>query len=327
MNQTDATTTRFGMTEKRLTANPNLWHQFMGEVFKWRRHRLFQVVVYSPFIMVVAIVFGTSLTLQGSAGANPPNIDAARAMTLGPATYDLGEQGAFAITFQAFTSGFLVLFTFGYVLACVWCVYNEFNWKTIKMIASRQPSRAQIVLSKVLFVAGLTIVCFVSLCLAWMISAVFLKLAYRVPFALTTFDVEAIGKGLVHLSLRSLANFVWGLLAMAAAYGLKSVAGGFIVYMVYTTVEGVISNIGAFATNNTTDLANVEGLFAVLLDIARLLYPHLLTSHLNRVTMLPASPQVVASLPVVASWLGIGAYVVIFIGLTMLIFIPRDIRE
>jgi hypothetical protein len=132
---------------------------------------------------------------------------------------------------------------------------------------------------------------------------------------------------LVHLTLRSLANFVWGLLAMGVAYWLKSVAGAFIIYMVYTTVEGIISNLGAFATNNTGDLASLEGLVAALFDIARMIYPHLLTTHLNRITMLPTSPQVVASLPVTASWLGVGVYAVVFIGLTMLIFLPRDIRE
>jgi ABC-type transport system involved in multi-copper enzyme maturation permease subunit len=314
-------------TAKPILANPNLWHQYLGEVFKWRRHRLFHFLVYAPFALVALYVFGVATSLRGQSIQNLPNIDNYYFNQFGPPTYDLGSQGAFVMAGQGLLGGFLALYTFGFVLGCVWCVHNEFNWKTIKMLASRQPSRVQIVLSKVLFIATLALACFLSLLIAWVVTALFLKLAYRAPLGLTPADVEALGKGTAHLILRSLANVLWGLLAMSATFWLKSAAGGFIIYFIYSAWEGFMSNLGAFVTNNAREFINLEGIFQFVVAAAQALYPYLLTTHLNRITMVPQSPQVVASIPLEVSWIAVIVYGAAFVGLALAIFLPRDIKE
>lgn len=317
-------TTPIFTSERQILARPNLWSQFLGEVFKWRRHRLYQWFLAAPFILAVVMAFGLAV---GTRGRNLPPIDNSNVLGFGPPTYNLGTVGAFATAGQFYMTSFLSVFSIGFAMVAGWCVHTEFNWRTIKMVASRQPSRTQIVLSKVLFVAALAFASFIMLTLSWFFLSMVFKLVYRAPLGLTSNDVDAISLGINHLLLRCLAMFMWALPTMAAVYSSKAVTGGILLYFVYSAAETFLSNLGASAINTPLAYSGAEGFFQTILDIAKTAYPYLLTSHLNRITMVPNSPQVVASIPIALSWVAVGVYVLIFVGITLAIFIPRDIKE
>ena len=114
---------------------------------------------------------------------------------------------------------------------------------------------------------------------------------------------------------------------MAAVYSVKAVTGGVVIYLIYSAVEGFLNTIGTVAINTPQAYASADGFFQTVVDLARAVHPYLLTSHLNRITMVPTSPQVVASIPVAVSWVAMGVYVLVFIAITLWIFVPRDIKE
>jgi ABC-type transport system involved in multi-copper enzyme maturation permease subunit len=317
-------TTPILTSDRQIIAKPNLWSQFVGEIFKWRRHRLYQWFVAAPFILAVIMAFGLAV---GTRGRTLPDIDRSTQMVFGPPTYNLGTTGAFAAAGQFYMTSFLAVYGIGFVLVAGWCVHSEFNWRTIKMVASRQPSRTQIVLSKVLFAAALAFACFIALTLSWFFLSIVFKLVYRAPLGLTTNDVDAISLGIQHLILRCLSMFMWALPTMAAVYSTKAVTGGVLLYIVYSGVEAFLSNLGATAINTPMAYSGAEGFFQAVLEIAKAAYPFLLTTHLNRITMVANSPQVVASMPIALSWLAVGIYVLVYIGVTLAIFVPRDIKE
>ena len=307
-----------------IVANPNLWSQFLGEVFKWQHHVLYRWFIASPGIFVLVVAFGLAFS---PAKPTYGSIDNYTMMSIGPSVYALGTMGAFAVSGQALIYGYLPLFTIGFALVSGWCVYSEYNWRTIKMIASRQPNRVHLVLSKVLFVAALGVASFIALTLSWFALALVYKLLYGAPLALTANDSEAISLGLTHLGLRCLAMFMWALPTMAAVYSVKAVTGGVVIYLVYSAVEGFLNTIGTVAINTPQAYASADGFFQTVVDLARAVHPYLLTSHLNRITMVPTSPQVVASIPVAVSWVAMVIYALVFIGISLAIFVPRDIKE
>ncbi|MBX3082555.1 MAG: ABC transporter permease [Anaerolineae bacterium] len=317
-------TTPLLTSNRQIVARPNLWSQFLGEVFKWRRHRLYQWFIAAPFLLAVVMAFGLAV---GTRGRSLPDIDNNTMMTFGPATYNLGTTGAFATAGQFYMTSFLAILSVGFALVAGWCVHSEFNWRTIKMVASRQPSRVQIVLSKVLFVAALAFASFIMLTLGWFFLSIVFKLVYRAPLGITANDVDAISLGINHLILRCLAMFMWALPTMAAVYSSKSVTGGVLLYFVYSGTEAFLSNLGAAAINNPLAYSGAEGFFQTILEVAKTAYPYLLTSHLNRITMVSSSPQVVATMPLAVSWLAVGIYLVLYIAITLWIFVPRDIKE
>jgi ABC-type transport system involved in multi-copper enzyme maturation permease subunit len=309
---------------RRIIANPNLWSQFVGEIFKWRRHSLYRWFVMSPFIFGMVVAMGMAFS---PAVPDYANIDGLE-LSASTFPYNLGMVGTFAMSGQAMMSGYLPMFTIGFVLVAGWCVYSEFNWRTIKMVASRQPNRVHLVLAKVMFVAGLMLVCMVSFTLSWWLLAVFLKLLYGVPLGLTANDTEAISLGLSHVALRGIAMFMWALPTMAAVYALKAATGGVLLYFVYTGVESFLSNLGALAINTPEAFTSADGFFQTALEIGKTIYPFLLTTHLNRITMVAVNnPQVDASIPLAMSWIAVGVYVLVFVGIMLWIFVPRDIKE
>jgi ABC-type transport system involved in multi-copper enzyme maturation permease subunit len=316
--------TNVSLSTRHIIANPNLWSQFLGEVFKWRRHTLYRWFVASPFIFVMVVALGLAFS---PARPNYVNVDNYELVTLTLPAYPLGTVGAFAITGQMLMAGYLPLFTIGFVMVSGWCVYCEYNWRTIKMIASRQPNRVHVVLSKVLFVAVLSVASFVTLTLSWLGLAMFTKLLYHAPLGITTTDIDVITLGINHLLLRCLAMFVWALPTMAAVYVVKAATGGVVIFIVYSGAETFLSNLGATAINTPQAYAGADGSFLTILEIAKSAYPYLLTSNLNRITMVANNPQVVASLPVAVSWIALGVYVVVFVAITLWIFVPRDIKE
>ncbi|MBX3082556.1 MAG: ABC transporter permease [Anaerolineae bacterium] len=323
----DGITQRATIPTPRIIANPNLWSQFVGEIFKWRRHLLYQWFVGAPFIFATVAALGMLLS---PARPDYSGIDSQVVGVVGMAgapIYALGSVGAFAIAGQIMISGFLPMFAVGFALLAGWCVYSEFNWRTIKMVASRQPNRAYVVLSKVLFVAVMACTSFVTITLSWLLLAMFFKVLFGAPFGLTPQDVEVIGLNATHLALRCLAMFLWALPTMAAVYSVKAVTGGVVIYLVYSGIDGLLSTLGATATNMPQAYMSAESFYQTIIEIARNAYPYLLTSHLNRLTMLPTSPQVVASLPMGGSWVAVGLYVIAFVALALLIFVPRDIKE
>jgi ABC-type transport system involved in multi-copper enzyme maturation permease subunit len=307
-----------------ITANPNLWSQYLGEVFKWRKHRMFVLLVAAPFFLALVITCGVLLTAnRGSMG----DIDNLYFGDFGVPTYDLGRGGAFSFIASIFSGGFFGLYNIAILVACANCVFNEFNWKTIKMIASRQPSRTTIILAKVLFVLTLIIVCYIALILSWILVSLFFKLYYTGVLTMTANDFDALSKGRAHFALRFLGTFVWALLIMAVAYRTKSIVGAFLIYFVYSAVESFMSTFGATVINSPQYFQNAAGLSRTLAEAAASLYPAWLTTHLNRVTMVEANPTIVATLPPDISWLVICIYIGAFFALAMLIFGNRDIKE
>ncbi|MFN8421276.1 MAG: hypothetical protein U0528_18835 [Anaerolineae bacterium] len=309
-----------------ITANPNLWSQYRGEVFKWRKHRMFMLLVAAPFLLTAIIILGAFLSANRGSMSSLDNMSFASG-EFGVPAYDLGRGGAFSFIASIYSSGFFGLYHIAILVACANCVFNEFNWRTIKMIASRQPSRTTIILAKVLFVFTLIVACYIALILSWILVSLFFKLYYTGALVLTENDFDSLSKGRLHFALRFLATFVWALLIMAVAYRTKSIVGAFLIYFAYNTIESFMSTFGATVLNNPQYTQYATGITRTLADMAGALYPVWLTTHLNRVTVLPQNPTVVASLSPDTSWIMICLYIVAFFGLAVLIFGNRDIKE
>src|SRR5262245_61951712 len=110
------------MPMRHIVANPNLWSQFIGEVFKWRRHSLYRWFVMSPFVFALVIGLGMALS---PAMPDYVNIDSETVSRLSALPYMLGTVGAFAIAGQAMISGYLPIFGIGFAMVAGWCVYSE----------------------------------------------------------------------------------------------------------------------------------------------------------------------------------------------------------
>lgn len=316
------------ITASASTASPSLWHSYLGEVFKWRKHRLYQILVVLPLLVAVTLI--VALTLAGGR-ANTPVED--MGVMIPSVDYDFGGSSVFTLSSLVLLRWFGQFYAIAFMLAYVWCVANEFTWKTIKMVATRQPSRVYIVLSKVLFTATLTAAVFLSFTAAWLVISLYFKWYYpsRAASLITAADVDAIGKGLRYMAMFCLSQWIWGNFAAAVTYRGKSVAGGVIAVVMYSTVESGLSSIGAAALNVGNTLTNtgmpIGGLFAALVEFCKRAYPFWLSSNVNRIMMVPDAMQVVQSLSVVWSWAVIVIYAVAFVALSAVLFATRDITD
>jgi ABC-type transport system involved in multi-copper enzyme maturation permease subunit len=302
-------------------ANPTFLSTFRGEFFKWRRHRFYTVIVVAPLILTVVIM--ALFWIPRLAGDIPGNVPQRGFSSFQP--YDLGREGTFVLAselvFQQLASTFYPLIV---ILACIWHVANEYSWKTIKMLATRQPSRTSIVLTKCLFALVVVVAIFLSFVISWLVMGWFFKVYYNQPLTVTASDVEGIDKGLRYFVMWCLGNFIWGLFALTMAFRSRSMLGALVSYMILSNGDNIASSIGASFIYNGIETA--PGISGLLIQVTRQIHPYLLTSNMNRISMIP-NPRVDSSITVEWAWMIIALYIVAFIALGVWSFRTRDITD
>jgi ABC-type transport system involved in multi-copper enzyme maturation permease subunit len=208
-----------------MIAHPSFVAQVQGEVYKWRRHRLYQSLLAMPLILVATITL--ALIIFGRRSSSPVE-DTAVISSIG--NVDFGSRSGFTMASALLFAFFGNFYWLGFMVAYVWAVANEFNWKTIKMIATRQPSRPVIVLSKIAFAGLFTVAMYGTFIAAWFILAMFFRWYYpaRDPLFNPT-DFDAFVKGLSYFAKFCLSVWIWGCLGIAVGVIGKSIVGGVLV--------------------------------------------------------------------------------------------------
>jgi len=319
-----ATTSNFMVRPK-----PSLWGAYRHELFKGSKQVFYKVIVIFPFFLVLAL---SLIQLLIKALANP-KIPANLNSDLS-SIYDFGS-GAYNYATSIVFNGLAPTYRLVIILASAMLVANEYRWNMIKLLATRQPVRVKLVISKALFALTLSVCIFISMSLGWLICGLCSKLFFDLPLELTSADFDAIGKGLSFYAIGCLQTYILALAAMVTTYFLKSIVGGIITYTVYKLLDGVISGAGVGATNN--GLESFPEWLRPIMAVAKFLNPVMLSSNTNRVGMraevldgsgvLVSNPQIVTSTPLWWAWLVLVAYVILFTALSALIFARRDITD
>ncbi len=282
-------------------ARPTFWGLYRNELYKWSKHRFFRVIVGLPLLVAVAIIIG-----QMVLGAR---------LSVG---FDRSVLSIFDFWAEIFLQGFGGIYALPIVLACIWHVANEYNWKTIKMLATRQASRTQIVLAKCLFSLSLVLGIYASFILSWLALGTFATLISGVPFAITPTDLKAIGDQMARFAMFCLSNFIWGLFAMAATFQARAVAGGILIHVLY-------SNLDIYLSAANLSYTSVGGLIGAVIEFIKAIQPYLLSTNLNWIAQ--SGRGLEANVPLEQAWMVVGLYVVAFIGLAIFIFARRDITD
>jgi ABC-type transport system involved in multi-copper enzyme maturation permease subunit len=320
------------------SVNSSLLSSFRHELFKANKQLFYRVLVILPmFIALISIFF--QLLDKISARFTPEYSSSFSSFNN---TYGLKGQSVFDNSASVY-GGLSSIFGLILIITAGTLISNEYRWNTIKMLAIRQSSRINLVLSKCL--TALTLIAFVmlSFIIAWLVYGLFLKFYYSLPFSLTNEDVRIIGAGLKYFVLYGLQVFVFSLVIIAFTFLFKSVVGGGIVYLIYSNVDAVCSALGASALNSTQPV-EYPGWLRVIVEILKAINPFLLNSSLNRVTQqetyeqfsytpsgsiyraLP-NPQIAISNPVWWAWIMIAIYLGLFTYLAIRIFARRDITD
>jgi ABC-type transport system involved in multi-copper enzyme maturation permease subunit len=282
-------------------SSPTFWGLYRSELYKWSKQRFFRVIVGLPLLVAVAFIVGqTLLGVRLSVG------------------FGQSVLSIFDFWAEIFLQGFGGIYALLIVLACIWHVANEYNWKTIKMLATRQASRTKIVLAKCLFSLSLVLGIYASFILSWLALSTFVTLISGVPFAITPTDLKAIGDHMARFAMFCLSNFIWGLFAMAATFQARAVAGGILIHVLY-------SNLDIFLSAANLNYTPVGGLIGAVIEIIKAIQPYLLSANLNRIAQ--SGRGLAANVPLEQAWIVVGFYVMAFIGLAIFIFARRDITD
>ncbi len=209
---------------------PGLWRAYRHELFKAVRQPFYVLMTLFPLILagVVMVFLVVVKTLAGSPGALPPG---------GPSgAYDLG-QGLFANNADAVLGTLANFYTILVIIGCALSVSNEYRWNTIKMLATRQPSRVKLVLAKCLFAATVIAASGAAFLVMWVSVALALKAFGNLPLTITALDAEAIGKSLHYFAITRLQILGLALLSVAITFRFRSLIGGLIVYVLYSSAD------------------------------------------------------------------------------------------
>ncbi len=181
------------------------------------------------------------LKILGVDFGNPPT-------SLGPLSPDIGG-GTFGLASQILLVAVGGLYLIGLALMGGMIGSSEYSWNTIKMLATREPSRPRIILSKALFLAAFTLFMAVVLLIGWLIYGLVLKVLFvGEASGGAGLDMEAIGKGLRYLVVAFLLNLVWSIFTLFVAIRFKSVVVAIIFYFIVNTLDGIVSGLGAAAS-------------------------------------------------------------------------------
>lgn len=311
------------------SARPSLWESFRQEIFKGRKQLFYRLVLGMPIaIPIVIMVIQVFVKIFSRVETGVPDSSPFSSFT------DFGLQGTFAISNRLMFLQFGGVYGAIVVIACALSVANEYRWNTIKMLATRQPSRIKLVLSKCLFAVSMVVGAGIATIIGWFIWGMFLKFFYDVPFDITPDDIENMGKGLRYFGVICLQTLLFSLFAIALTFLFKSVVGGIVAYLIYSGLDAFVSVIGAqFANSGIKTLPEWALPF---LRSAQMMNPYLVSSSVNRLTQQEkyvvlgrslTNNQIIASNPIGLAWLVLVIYCLIFTVLAVLFFTLRDIRD
>ncbi|MEI6046498.1 MAG: hypothetical protein WCS37_19275 [Chloroflexota bacterium] len=312
-------------------AKPTLRECYLQELFKGSRQMFFKVMLSVPIaIPLVIMLVQVGIKIFSRVEVGVPDSNAYISLI------DLGLEGTFAISNRLMFVQFGAVYGVIVIVGAALSVANEYRWNTIKMLATRQPSRVKLVLSKCLFALSLVFGATLSIIVGWFIWAMFLKFFYSVPFEITPADLENMGKGLTYFATVSLQTAVMSLFVVAVAFLFKSVAAGIIGFLVYSGLDSFVSSMGAQFGNGNLNLKNIPEWAMPFLRYARDMNPFLVSSSINRLTMVEhytllnrpfPNPQIIVTNPIWLAWTVLVVYALLFTLLAILFFAKRDIRD
>jgi|GEM_PF-2311995 len=315
---------------------PSLLTSYRHELFKGTKHKFYAFVVFIPPVLTLLIIFLQFLVkIFGKVPPGVPN-------RLNPTAvlYGLGDKGTFAEASSTILVGLGGFYGLLLIIAATLTVANEYRWNTIKMLATRQPVRANLVLSKCLFALTLAAAICLSFIVSWFIYGLFLKYFYSEPFGFADYDLSNIGNGLRYITIAYLHNFILALIAIAMTYRFKTIVAGLIFYVIYNAVDGTLNTFGtAFANTGTAELPDW---IRPLAEVLRFIQPYLLSGSINRIQMqeealslnfnnfnyqVGKNTQIVVSNPVWLAWLMLAIYTALFTLAAIWVLNSRDITD
>lgn len=289
-----------------------------AELVKNSRLPLVKVLVLAPLaatvILSLLVIF---IKLAGNDFGSAPQ------GSLG--LVDLGG-GVFAFSSQIVLTGIGALYALATVIVGGQIVSHEYGWSTIKMIATREPSRPRLILAKAIFLALFALVMVGVFILSWLIYGFALKIAYNQPFGLVEGDGEALGKGLKYIFLAFVQYLIWGLLALALAIQFKSAVTAVIFYLIYSGIDNLASGLGTAALRGVLG-TNFPAWLDPLIQASKLLAPFLINTNYNRLAGSSRNPQYVETISPIQSWLVLAAWSALFILMGIQVFVKRDITD
>ncbi len=242
-----------------------------------------------------------------------------------PGGPDVGK-GVFGFGATVVMLGIGQIYTIGLVAIAGQVIQGEFNWSTIKMLAIREPSRTRLILAKAAFMALYILALAVVIFISWIIYSFGLKFVYNLPFDFNDDDATAFGKGLRQLGGVMFICLVWSLLGMAMAVRFKSLIATIIAYVIYSTLDGLLSSIGARAINGDLG-SDFPGWLEPLINIAKFVCPFTINTNYARLVLAPGNPARVASISSIQAVLVMLVWAGLFTLLAARIFTTRDITD
>ncbi len=315
---------------------PSLLTSYRHELFKGVKHKFYAFVIFiPPALTLLIILLQFLIKIFGNVGSRVPTNS-----SITNSLYGLGDKGTFAEASSTLLVGIGGSYGILLIIAATLMVANEYRWNTIKMLATRQPVRANLVLSKCLFALTLSAAICLSFIVSWFIYALFLKYFYSQPFGFTDYDLSNIGNGLRYIIFAYLHNFILALIAIAMTYRFKTIVAGLIFYVIYNAIDGTLNVFGtAFANSGTAELPDW---LKPLAEVLRFIQPYLLSGSINRIQMqetvlqfsfssagnqIGQNSQIVISNPVWLAWLMLAIYTFLFTLAAVWVFSSRDITD
>ncbi|NWJ48000.1 MAG: ABC transporter permease [Chloroflexi bacterium] len=311
-------------------SRPSLINSYRHEFFKGSKLKYYRyVLLLPPLLTAVIMLIQTLVKVFGNPKLSPSSLTNLNDV------YGLGLEGS-----VAFASGTLTplygVFSLLLIIGCALMVSNEYRWNTMKVLATRQPDRMRLVLSKWFFCFTFILCATVSFMLCWLLYIPFTRYFFDQPFTITASDWADFGGGLKYFALQGLLAFIYSSLAIALTFQFKSVVAGIIVYFVYNSIDASLSSLSTVAINENF---NPDGIFGILAAILKFINPFLLNSNFNRIIMQETTflgsttgmpipnEQIVISNPVWWAWIMLAIYLFIFTALAVYFFSRRDITE
>ncbi len=289
-----------------------------AEILKQGRLKLIMLIAISPAILTW-LVLGTLVFMKigGADFGNVPNS--------GSATLDIGA-GTFALASNILIVSMGGLYLIGLVIIGGMVGSNEYSWHTIKMLATREPSRPRIILSKTLFLVTLGAFMAVILLFGWLLLGLVFKVLFNPARDAANVDGNAIANGLRYLVSVFLVYLIWSFLTMFLAVRFKSVVVAIIFYFVINTLDGIVSSLGAAALNGQLG-TRFPNWLEPLINIAEFISPFLVNFSLNQLTASPQNVLLIKNVSPVQSGLVLLVWAGLFIWATVSVFNKRDITE
>jgi ABC-type transport system involved in multi-copper enzyme maturation permease subunit len=320
-----------------------LWNMYRHEIFKTRKQLFYKVAFLFPIILNVVFLMSAliiSITskipfFQMDKPVNPTS----------QTPYDLGSGGTFTAMAGIVLHNLAPIYNVIIVIACAMLVASEYRNGTIKMVATRQPSRVRLVLAKCL--TALTFVTVISLVflISWLLIGLIMKPVSNLPLEITAQDWDAIGKTIYFHTIKTIQLVILALLAVALTFKVKSAVAGIIGYFVLVSADGVLGGMGAGLIKNGIPAITPDWQKPIY-EVVRFIHPYLLGSNVDRLTQAryyesigfdpviraPANAiienqRVNFDMSATWSWAMLAVYVALLIGYTCWTFARRDIDD